>query len=157
MTVIGFTIGKPAIVDNIILEYNGKIDNTTTTKHLETIENCIENIDIKKQVYNCYYQLVQNITMYAKSSDEINTEIVPNGFIKIKRYSKEKYSVRSQNIVNIDDVKIIRTILENKEEIVESLETGFSKLINLSSNIDFNFRTINDDKCYFYIKVTIGS
>ena len=159
---------------NIILQYDGKLNQSIITSNMEIIENNIENMGIMGKVATISVELSQNMMTYSKTKDLSCREIEPYGEIQVTE-KENIYYIKSKNIISKEDrARIEPRLLEIKsldasgikkryKELRRSGENahdnnggiGFFEIAKQTTNLDFEFIEINEEKFYFVLKAAV--
>ena len=176
MTVIGFEIGeKSNIVENSvedIVKYEGVMTQNVISATMDNIEAKINNIGMIGNISTITIEYCQNIMHYSKNEEIASRKIVPAGTIEVQYIDNNYYKILAKNIISIDD----REKLEPKLKEIQSLDKagikkryrelrksgknthekgggiGIYEIAKVSSYIEYEFISINEDKDYFIMK-----
>ena len=172
------------LVDNdgiIFLSYGGFLSQTLISGMTEALEKEAKtsdiNMGISNNIFTIFIELSQNMMNYSKSEVENNRDIVPGGLVVVSKDKDGNYYISSQNIVSIDDKlkmepKLIDITKLDKDGIKKGYKElrrtgkdthgkggglGFYEIAKRCSEVNYNFKTINEDKFYFHIKTKINT
>ena len=163
----------------IFLSYGGYLSQTLISGMTEALEKEAEANDIKMSISNnlftIFIELSQNMMNYSKVIELNSSKLQPQGLILVSTDKESNYSVHSQNIVSLADKEKV----EPKLKEIQSLDKdgikkryrelrksghnthdkgggiGFYEIAKKCDFIDYEFRQINEDRFYFYIKTTL--
>ncbi|MBF0264315.1 MAG: transporter substrate-binding domain-containing protein [Gammaproteobacteria bacterium] len=175
ITVVAFTVEKnlTKLQEKIeILNYHGVISQNFLETCVDNLKLNIEDTKILNQLKSIIIELCRNIMSHAKTKKEGSREIEPVGFIEVLRLQDDLYQITSDNIISIDDKRIIETELKHilsldKESIrkryrelrkinqEESAGMGLYEIAKLAKTIDYNIEPINADKYKFSFSLSI--
>ncbi|MBD3841673.1 MAG: hypothetical protein IE909_07280 [Campylobacterales bacterium] len=130
---------------------------------------------VSNNIFTIFIELAQNMMNYSKSADQNDTTIKPEGLIVVSKFEDKTYHVHSQNIVSkADKEKLEAKLLEistldadgikkrykelrrsGKETHGKGGGIGLYEIAKRCDNLFYEFKKINDERYYFYLKTTI--
>ncbi len=163
----------------VFLAYGGFLSQSLIAGWTEALEKEATanglSMGISSNIFTIFIELAQNVMNYSKSVDQNNDEINPEGLIVVSKSEDLCYYVHSQNIISKAD----KEKLEVKLQDIESLDTdgikkrykelrrsgrdthgkgggiGLYEIAKRSNELHHEFKKINDDRYYYYLKATI--
>jgi hypothetical protein len=161
----------------VVFEYDGILTQSIILNSMDIVENNIEHLGTRGIVSTIVIELTQNMMKYSKSNNIHCRDIRPAGFIEVKKDKDDNYYIQSKNILSIEDKQKIEPIIKHiQQSDLKEIKTrykelrrsgenthakgggiGFYEVAKLVSNIEYNFKTINEDKFEFEYKVVVKS
>ena len=161
----------------VVFEYEGILTQSIILHSMDVVENNIEHLGTRGIVSTIVIELTQNMMKYSKSNNMHCRDIKPSGLIEVKKDKNEIYYVKSKNIISIEDKQKIEPIIQQiqQSDISEIKKRyrelrrsgvnthkngggiGFYEVAKLVSNIEYNFKPINEDKFEFEYKLVVKS
>ncbi len=178
ITLIGFEIDQPSnYVENIVKEivrYEGIMTQNVIASAMDNIEAKVENIGLLGIISTITIEYCQNMMNYSKGIRETDNDktIVPAGTIIVKYINYSYYEIVAINIISQEDKEKIepklieiqsldkKDIKKRYRELRKSGQNTHSKgggigmyeIAKVSDKIEYNFKSINNDKYYFTMK-----
>ncbi len=171
-----------SIVDDdgiIFLSYGGYLSQTLISGMTEVLEKEAEesNVDINasNKIFTIFIELSQNMMHYSKSMNQDDDSLRTQGLILVTRDNDMNYSIRSQNIISLEDKNKIEPKLKevvslDKDDLKKRYRElrksgqhthgrgggiGFYEIARKCNSIEYDFSKINENRYYFHIKTTI--
>ncbi len=163
----------------IFLTYGGFLSQALISSMTEALEKEAElselNMGVANNIFTIFIELSQNMMNYSKTQCEDCNEMKSNGLIIVSKNSELNYTIHSQNIIDKTDKEKIEPVLEeikkmNKEEIKAMYRElrrtgrnthgkgggiGFYEIAKRCDFIDFEFKSINENKYYFHFQAEV--
>lgn len=163
----------------VFLTYGGFLSQTLIAGMTEALENEAEigelNKGIANNIFTIFIELSQNMMNYSKTKFQDCVDLKSQGLIVVGRNSNGSYYLHSQNIIDKQDREKIEPVLQkiktlNKDELKQAYRElrrsgknthgkgggiGFYEIAKRCDAIDFEFKSINDDKYYFHFQVEV--
>jgi len=163
----------------VFLTYGGFLTQSLIVGMTEALEKESEYADLSMKtsnnIFTIFIELSQNMMNYSKSHLEGDEKFDPKGMIVVGKNSQDSYYILSQNIISIDDrnkiepklQEIVNTDLEGVKKLYKEARRsgrnthskgggiGFYEIAKKSSNIMYDFTSINEDKFYFRFKAVL--
>jgi hypothetical protein len=163
------------VEENIILQYSGELTQQIISNNVDKVENGIKNMGMMGKVVTILIELSQNMMTYSKTSNLACRDIAPFGSISVIQTSQDIYTISSKNIISIEDKqKVEPKLVEIKaldangikkkyKELRRSGKNmhdnnggiGFYEIAKQTSNLNFEFKHINDEKYFFYFNLVV--
>jgi len=158
-----------------ILKYKGTLTQGIVSYCMDKIEFNINNVSLMIKISTASIELLQNMMNYSK---DLNTDINnPAGSIEVTKDDNHVYYVETTNIVSKDDMQIIEPklieiqsldsagIRKRYRELRKSGDNthekgggiGFYEIAKLTTNIEYNFVKLNEQRYRFEYKISIAS
>ena len=158
----------------LFLSYGGFLTQTLIAGMTEALEKEAEysnlNMGISNNIFTIFIELSQNVMNYAKSQDLMCKDVISKGLIVVGKDKDENYYIHSQNVVGVEDRNKLEPKLKeiaslNRDEIKKKYRElrrsgkdkhgkgagiGFYEIAKVSDEIKFEFKEINENKCYFH-------
>jgi len=155
--------------EKIILQYQGIITQDIISNNIEKIEDSIENMGIMGKVVTIAIEFSQNMMTYSKTPDLNSNDILSEGYVDVIKNDENTYTISSKNIICTQDKQKI----EERLTIIKSLDEsgikkhykelrrsgknmhdnnggiGFFEIAKQTSNLEYEFIAINEEKYYF--------
>jgi serine phosphatase RsbU (regulator of sigma subunit) len=176
VTLVGFEI-KESLVFETIVEYSGVLTQGIIAHSIEVIESKVLHIGMMGKVTTAMIELTQNMMHYGKTEDVNSTSVTLEGFFEVTKDSQDTYTLRSENIVSLEDKDKIDSALREIESLDEAAikkkyrdlrksgenthgkggGIGFYEVAKLVKEIDYSFIKINEQRYLYKFKAQIAS
>ncbi|EDZ62054.1 hypothetical protein SMGD1_0082 [Sulfurimonas gotlandica GD1] len=133
------------------------------------------SINASNNIFTVFIELSQNMINYSKSAQVDEKALRPQGLILVSKSGEGIYHIHNQNIVSIQDKEKIEPklleiqyldrdgIKKRYRELRKSGQNthcqgagiGFYEIAKRCNSIEYEFKEINENKFYFYLKTTI--
>jgi len=161
----------------VFLTYGGFLSQALISGMTEALEQETEQSDLNmgdsNNIFTVFIELSQNMMNYSKNKD--TDEFKSEGLILVGKNENSNYYIHSQNIITLQDKDKIEEKLNtiktsSKDEIKKIYRElrrsgrnthgkgggiGFYEIAKRCSEIDYDFKPINEDRYYFHFKATI--
>lgn len=158
----------------IFLSYGGFLTQTLIAGMTEALEKEAEyndlNMGVSSNIFTIFIELSQNVMNYSKNKQAHCKEVKSEGLIVVGKDNDGNYYIHSQNIITKEDrekiePKLTELLTMSKDEMKKKYRElrrsgrdthgkgggiGFYEIAKRSDEIKFNFKPINEDKCYFH-------
>ncbi len=164
----------------IFLSYGGFLSQALISSMTEALEKEAEYNDISmsdsNNIFTVFIELSQNMMNYSKAANVNDASFRPQGLILVSKSVEGNYNIHSQNIISLQDKeKIEPKLLEVQSLDREGIKAryrelrksgqhthgkgggiGFYEIAKRCDLLEYEFNQINEDKFYFYLKITIN-
>ena len=164
----------------IFLSYGGFLSQTLIAGMTEALEKETEASDVSMGISNnifvIFIELSQNMMNYSKTKEANCSDIDPAGLIIVSKDKLGNYFIHSQNIISAKDKELIEPKLKevislDKDSIKKRYRElrrsgknthgkgggiGFFEIAKRCTELEYDFKEINEDRFYFHIKTQIN-
>lgn len=165
----------------IFLSYGGFLTQTLIAGMTEALEKEAEYNDLKmgiaNNIFTIFIELSQNVMNYSKTKAVDSKEVKSEGLIVVGKDEDGNYYIHSQNVVGTDDREKMEPKLNelqtmSKDKIKERYRElrrsgrdshgkgggiGFYEISKRSDHTSFEFKEINENKCYFHFVAKVNT
>lgn len=176
-------INKYALIneETILFEYEGKVDREVLLQTLPEVENILTALDVERQskrkIVNIAIETLQNLQLHAYANGQEDYGISPL-FVLSKSdkciaitignlVAKDEQAVLEDKILKINslndqEVKFLYGVIMKQTVVKFSTKGGAGLgLIDMKkksgNNLDFRFQDVDNDVCYFSLRVCVSS
>lgn len=163
----------------VFLTYGGSLTQSLIAGMTEALEHEAKfndlNMSISNNIFTIFIELAQNMMNYTKKIEKDGIVKRSEGLILVGKTNDKHYFIHSQNIVAQEEKELIEKKLNHiktldLETIKEEYRTlrkegrdrhekgagiGFYEIAKRCNEIDYEFKPIDDESCYFHFKARI--